>query len=162
LDKAQSLGELAIRCGMGELGVAQALLELGNAVQMHHTPAEASRILFKRLSEGLFERFASISGLKMTEGLEALLNDRAREGNIELRWRNGQVQDGLVGTLSSEELLAIFKRFIDAEMDYIGKMYPASFTQRALAEIAEGLSPEERECWTKLGLPLLPPLGVHS
>lgn len=162
LNETLELGALASRCGMGELGVAQALLELQScgAVQMHHTPEEASRNLFKRLSEGLFERFASISGLKMTEGLETLLNGLAREQNIELRWHNGQVYDGLSATHSADELLSIFKRFVDAETDYIGKIYPASFTQRALAEIAEGASAEEQECWKKLELPL--PLGVHS
>ncbi|HBN07649.1 MAG TPA: hypothetical protein DD435_03030 [Cyanobacteria bacterium UBA8530] len=163
LESEQSLSKLAEECSMGELNVAQALLELWNAgaVEMHHTPEEASRHLFKRLSEGLFERFASISGLKMTEGLESLLNNLARENETELRWRNGKVHDGLSLGLSGEELISIFKRFVDAEMDYIQRIYPANFSQRALSEIAEGMSLEERKAWEKLDLPLSP-LGVHS
>jgi hypothetical protein len=150
------------RLSMGEMALAQALLELWRAetVGLRHSAEEATRLLFRRLTEGLFERFASISGLKMTEGLESLLNNLARESNTELRWRYGKLTDGISAETASDELIGTYKRFIDAEMDYIQKIYPASFSQRALAEIAEDLTLEMQDSWARLGLPS--PIGAHS
>lgn len=162
LSQSRTFEELMKKCLMGELSLATALAELcrTQTVEMRHTAEEASRLLFRRLAEGLYERFASISGLKMTEGLESLLNNLARESNTELRWRSGKVTDGIPAETPSDELVETYKRFIDAEMEYIQKIYPASFSQRSLAEIAEDITPEMKECWDKLGLPA--PIGAHS
>ncbi|MNT82603.1 hypothetical protein D3C72_2223590 [compost metagenome] len=104
------------------------------------------------MSEGVFERFASISGLKMTEGLESRLNTWAREQGADLRWRNGRVQDGLPAILEAPELLPVYRGFLLEELGYVAKIHGASFVSRVVEALFETFSVEERASWAALDL----------
>lgn len=153
-EEGQTLGEIAKATGLEELAAAQALLELWRegALVVETAPEEALRSVFRAVSEGVFERFASISGLKMTEGLESRLNTWAREQGADLRWRNGRVQDGLPAILEAPELLPVYRGFLVEEVGYVVKIYGEGFVARALEGILETFSAEERAGWAALDL----------
>jgi hypothetical protein len=150
----QTLGQIAKANRRDELTVAQALLELWREglILVETAPEEALRSVFQAVSEGVFERFASISGLKMTEGLESRLNTWAREQGVDLRWRNGRVQDGLPAILEAPELLPVYRGFLVEELGYVVKIHGEGFVSRAIEGLLETFSAEERASWTALDL----------
>jgi len=152
--EGQTLGQIAKANRRDELTVAQALLELWREglLQVETAPEEALRSVFEAVSEGVFERFASISGLKMTEGLESRLNTWAREQGVDLRWRNGRVQDGLPSILEAPELLPVYRAFLVEELGYVAKIHGESFVSRVVEALFETFSAEERESWKALDL----------
>lgn len=153
--EGRTISEIALLTRLDELSVAQALLELYQAgmVQVETAPEEALRSMFRRASEEVYTRFASISGLKMTEGLETLLNSLARTKGVELRWRSGHVQDGLPGVLAAAALRPIYRDFLIQELEYVTKIHGPGFTEKALDGALTGFTPEERSSWQALDLP---------
>ena len=149
-----TLGQIAKANRRDELTIAQALLELWREglLQVETAPEEALRSVFEAVSEGIFERFASISGLKMTEGLESRLNTWAREQGVDLRWRNGRVQDGLPAILEAPELLPVYRGFLLEELGYVAKIHGESFVSRVIEALLETFSAEERASWKALDL----------
>lgn len=152
--QGETLGQLAKANHLDELTVAQALLELWREalITVETAPEEALRSVFQAVSEGVFERFASISGLKMTEGLESRLNNWAREQGADLRWRNGRVQDGLPAVLEAPELLPIYRAFLVEELGYVAKIHGEGFVSRVIEGLLETFSAEERASWVALDL----------
>lgn len=152
--ESQTLGQIAKANRLDELTVAQALLELWREglLVVETAPEEALRSVFEAVSEGVFERFASISGLKMTEGLESRLNTWAREQGADLRWRNGRVQDGLPAILEARELLPVYRGFLLEELGYVAKIHGESFVSRVIEALFETFSVEERASWAALDL----------
>ncbi|GEM_PF-1111424 len=150
----QTLPEIAKATGLDDLAAAQGLLELWREglLQIETAPEEALRSVFQAVSEGVFERFASISGLKMTEGLESRLNTWAREQGVDLRWRHGRVLDGLPAVLEASALLPVYRGFLLEELGYVVKTHGESFVSRAIEGLLETFSAEERGSWTALGL----------
>ncbi|MNL39627.1 hypothetical protein D3C87_1619140 [compost metagenome] len=124
------------------------------ALIVETAPDEALRSVFRRLCDELYARFASISGLKMTEGLEALLNEQARAEGVELRWRSGAVQDGVPSTLSFDALRDLYRGFLEQALAYVTKIHGPGFTEKVLADALEGASPEELSGWEALSLPV--------
>jgi hypothetical protein len=151
---SQTLGQISKAAGHDELAIAQALLELWREgmLVVETAPEEALRSVFCAVSEGVFERFASISGLKMTEGLETRLNTWAREQGVDLRWRNGRVQDGLPAVLEASELLPVYRGFLLEELGYVVKIHGEGFVARAIEGLVETFSTEERASWAALEL----------
>lgn len=154
--RGKTLAELARDVHLDELSVAQALLELHRegALIVETAPDEALRSVFRRLCEELYARFASISGLKMTEGLEALLNEQARAKGVELRWRSGAVQDGIPATHAFDALRDLYRDFLTQALDYVTKIHGPGFTEKVLADALAGATPEERSSWEALALPV--------
>lgn len=150
-----TLAEIAAATRLNDLAVAQGLLELHREgmLLIETSPEEAMRSMFQRASEEVYARFASISGLKMTEGLETLLNSLARSKGVELRWRSGLVQDGLPGSWSAETLKPVYRDFLVAQLEYVTKIHGPGFTEKALEGALAGFSPEERQSWGSLELP---------
>lgn len=151
----KTLGEVVAQTSLSELSAAQALLDLWKEgmLVVETAPEEAVRSVFQRVSEEVYSRFASISGLKMTEGLEALLNTLARTKGVELRWRSGQVKDGLPGALTASALRPIYRDFLIEELEYVTKIHGPAFTEKALDEVLAGFAPEEMDGWQSLDLP---------
>ncbi len=151
---SQTLAQIATSQRLDELTVAQALLELWREglLVVETAPEEALRSVFVTVSEGVFERFASISGLKMTEGLESRLNTWAREQAVDLRWRNGRVQDGLPAILEAPELLPVYRGFLLEELGYVAKVHGESFVARVIDALLETFSVEERASWAALDI----------
>ncbi|MBO9541959.1 DUF4388 domain-containing protein [bacterium] len=154
--EGKTLAELAREVQLDELSVATALIELHRegALIVETAPDEALRSVFRRLCDELYARFASISGLKMTEGLEALLNEEARARGVELRWRSGAVQDGVPATQTFEQLRDLYKAFLTQALEYVTKIHGPGFTEKVLADALEGATPEERNGWEALDLPV--------
>lgn len=152
--ESQTLAQIAKGHRLVELTAAQALLELWREglLVVETAPEEALRSVFQAVSEGVFERFASISGLKMTEGLESRLNTWAREQGADLRWRNGRVQDGLPAILEAPELLPVYRGFLLEELGYVAKIHGESFVSRVIDALLETFSVEERASWTALDI----------
>lgn len=150
-----TLPEIALATHLNDLEIAQGLLELHREgmLLIETSPEEAMRSMFQRASEEVYARFASISGLKMTEGLEALLNNLARTKGVELRWRSGLVQDGLPASWSAPALGPVYRDFLVAQLEYVTKIHGASFTEKALEGAVSGFSPEETQSWHSLELP---------
>lgn len=153
--EGMTLAEIAQATHLNELAVAQGLLELfrEGMLLIETSPEEAMRSMFQRASEEVYARFASISGLKMTEGLETLLNSLARTKGVELRWRSGLVQDGLPGSWSATALKPVYRDFLVSQLEYVTKIHGASFTEKALEGAISGFSPEEKQGWQSLELP---------
>lgn len=154
----RTLLELAREVGLDELSIAQALLELHRegVLVVETAPDEALRSVFRRVCEQLYGRFASISGLKMTEGLEALLNEQARAQGVELRWRSGVVQDGLSSTMPFEALRDLYRGFLDQALAYVTKIHGPGFAELVLADALAGASPEELSAFEALSLSAAP------
>lgn len=152
-EHGQTLGQLALTLRIPELIAAQRLLELHQAGVLHleSAPEVAIRSTFKQVSEGIFSRFAGISGLKMIQGLEDHLNELARERAWEIRWKNGQISDGLA-TLDENVLLSIYRDCLADQWQYVGKIHGLPFLERALDQIASLMSAEERASLSLLGL----------
>lgn len=150
-----TLQEITQATHLTNLAVAQGLLELlrEGMLLIETSPEEAMRSMFQRASEEVYARFASISGLKMTEGLETLLNNLARTKGVELRWRLGLVQDGLPGSWSAPTLGPVYRDFLVAQLEFVTKIHGATFTEKALEGAVGGFSPEEKLCWHSLELP---------
>lgn len=150
-----TLAEIAHATQLNDLAVAQGLLELHREgmLLIETSPEEAMRSMFQRASEEVYARFASISGLKMTEGLETLLNNLARTKGVELRWRSGLVQDGLPGSWSASALKPVYRDFLVSQLEYVTKIHGSSFTEKALEGAIGGFSPEEKQSWLSLELP---------
>jgi hypothetical protein len=150
-----TLSEVASATRLDELTVAQHLLELFQAgtVTVETAPEEALRSMFRRASEEVYSRFASISGLKMTEGLETLLNSLARTKGVELRWRSGHVQDGLPSALAAAALRPIYRDFLIHELEYVTKIHGPGFAEKALDGALAAFSPEEKSSFLALDLP---------
>lgn len=150
-----TLSEVARAAHLPELMSAEALLELfqGGIVQVETSPEEALRAMFARVGDELYGRFASISGLKMTEGLETLLNSLARHKEVELRWRNGKVHDELSGQLGVDALRPIYEEFLRQQLEYVTRIHGTAFTERVLEGVLGTLTPEERASWDALELP---------
>lgn len=151
----KTLSTVVAMTGMSELNAAQALLGLWKEgmLVVETAPEEAVRSVFRRVSEEVYARFASISGLKMTEGLEALLNTLARSKGVEVRWRSGLVQDGIPGVLAASALRPIYRDFLIQELEYVTKIHGPAFTEKVLGEVLAGFAPEETEGWQSLDLP---------
>lgn len=149
------LAEIAAATHLSELMAAEALFELNGAgmVQVETSPEEALRSMFRQVSDEMYARFASISVLKMTEGLETLLNALARHKEVELRWRSGQVLDELSGLLGVEALRPIYEEFLKQQLEYVTRIHGQAFTERVLEGLLSTLSPEERAAWEALDLP---------
>lgn len=150
--EGKTLTQIAVATGLDELAAAQGLLELWREglLAVETAPEEALRSVFQAVSEGVFERFASISGLKMTEGLESRLNTWAREQGADLRWRNGRVQDGLPAVLEASELLPVYRAFLLEELGYVVKIHGESFVSRVIEGLLSAFSVEERASWQAL------------
>lgn len=150
-----TLAEIASSTHLNDLAVAQGLLELHREgmLLIETSPEEAMRSMFQRASEEVYARFASISGLKMTEGLETLLNNLARTKGVELRWRSGLVQDGLPGSWSADALRPVYRDFLISQLEYVTKIHGPGFTEKALEGAISGFSPEEKQGWHSLELP---------
>jgi hypothetical protein len=150
--EGRTLSEIATATRLDELTTAQGLLELWREglLSVETAPEEALRSVFQAVSEGVFERFASISGLKMTEGLESRLNTWAREQGADLRWRNGRVQDGLPAALAAPELLPVYRAFLLEELGYVVKIHGESFVSRVIEGLLSTFSAEERASWRAL------------
>ena len=148
------LDEIVDQVHLSELQVAQSLLDLWKEGMLivETAPEEAIRSVFRRVGEEVYARFASISGLKMTEGLENLLNSLARSKGVELRWRSGRVQDGIPRTLEAAALRPLYRDFLLQELEYVTKIHGSAFTEKVLGGVLAGFAPEETEGWQSLDL----------
>lgn len=158
LGSGMRYADLVRSTDQGELFILEELLRLYQADQvgLSCAPEELLRQLFDRVANELFGQFASISGVKMVEGLETSLNEQAREANLGLRWRGGKVSDNLPDTWTKEQLLAAYRPLLSTMQAYVGKVYGPSFLERVVGPILEEASPPQRQLWTELeGQPTL-------
>lgn len=148
----KTIAELSSETGLDELAVAQTLLELWREgmLSVETAPEELLKILFRRVSEEFYQRFASISGLKMIEGMEGRLNALAAERGCDLRWRSGKLQDGLA--LGAEGLAQVYRGFLSEQLDYVRRIHGAAFVDRILEGLIDDFTPDERATWAAFDL----------
>ncbi|MEB3329176.1 MAG: DUF4388 domain-containing protein [Candidatus Sericytochromatia bacterium] len=150
-----SYEDLRRRYAGSELALLEEVTRLYQADQLGLScaPEEQLRLLFAHVATALFAQFASISGVKMVEGLEHRLNEVARSAALGLRWRGGRLQDSLPAGLSKEQLLAAYRPQVAGLADYIGKVYGPAFVQRVVEPLLEEANPAQRALWNELAAP---------
>jgi hypothetical protein len=139
-----------------ELSLLEEVTRLFQADQLGLScaPEEQLRLLFAHVASALFSQFASISGVKMVEGLEQRLNEQARSAALGLRWRGGKLQDSLPNGLGKDQLMAAYRPQVAVLADYIGKVYGPTFVERVVQPLLEEASPAQRALWDELAAPL--------
>lgn len=152
LGSGMAFGDLVRKLGQSDLVVLEEVARLYNEDQLGLScaPEEQLRQLFARVANELFLQFASISGVKMVEGLETQLNEQARTAALGLRWRGGKVQDSLPETWSKEQLLTAFRPLIATMQEFVTKVYGASFVERVVQPLLEELPAPQRALWGEL------------
>jgi hypothetical protein len=152
----RSYEELRRQYTGSELALLEELARLYQAEQLGLScaPEEQLRLLFAHVATALFSQFASISGVKMVEGLEQRLNDVARAAALGLRWRAGRLHDSLPAGLGKEQLVAAYRPQVAVLADYIGKVYGPTFIERVVQPLLEEGSPAQRALWEELAAPL--------
>lgn len=152
LGSGMSFADLDRAVNMGEMAVLEELLVLYRADQvgMSCSPEEQLRQLFSRMVNELCTQFASISGVKMVEGLEAQLNEQARKAHLGLRWRGGKVHDNLPDNWSKEQLLEAYRPLITTLQDFITKVYGVAFIERVVSPLLEEIPVPQRPLWAEL------------
>lgn len=152
LGSGMSFADLARRLNQGELFVLEDLLRLYQADQigLSCAPEELLRQLFDRTVNEIFTQFASISGVKMVETLEAQLNDQAREAKLPIRWHAGKVQDSAPDTWTKAQLLDAYRPLIATMQEFVTKVYGAAFVERVVGPLLEEVPAPQRQLWAEL------------
>lgn len=152
LGSGMAFGDLVKKMGQSDLAVLEEVARLyaEDQVGLSSSPEEQLRQLFARVANELFLQFASISGVKMVEGLETQLNDQARNAKIGLRWRGGKVQDNLPEGWSKDQQLAAYRPLLATMQEFITKVYGASFVERVVQPLLEELPAPQRVMWSEL------------
>jgi hypothetical protein len=152
----RSYEELRRQYAGSELVLLEEVARLYQAEQLGLScaPEEQLRLLFAHVATALFSQFASISGVKMVEGLEQRLNDVARAAALGLRWRSGRLHDSLPAGLGKDQLVAAYRPQVAVLADYIGKVYGPTFIERVVHPLLEEGSPAQRALWEELAAPL--------
>ncbi len=160
LGSGMSFGDLVRKLGQGDLAVLEQVAKLfaDDQVGLSCAPEEQLRQLFARVANELFAQFASISGVKMVEGLETQLNEQARTAALGLRWRGGRVQDSLPDNWSKEQLLAAYRPLLATMQEFVTKVYGASFVDRVLQPLLEEVPAPQRALWAELDSTITTPL----
>ncbi|MDB5097966.1 MAG: hypothetical protein JWM80_2387 [Cyanobacteria bacterium RYN_339] len=152
LGSGMTFAELVRKTNKGELQVLEEVTQLFKADQigLSCAPEEQLRQIFHRVANELFNQFASISGVKMVDGLETQLNDQARKAHLGLRWRGGKVQDSLPDTWSKEQLVAAYRPLIATLQEFVAKIYGAAFIDRVVGPLLEEVPGPQRALWSEL------------
>ena len=160
LGSGMSFGDLVRKLGQSDLAVLEQVAKLfsEDQVGLSCAPEEQLRQLFARVANELFAQFASISGVKMVEGLETQLNEQARTAALGLRWRGGRVQDNLPDNWTKEQLLAAYRPLLATMQEFVTKVYGASFVERVVQPLLEEVPAPQRALWTELDSTTASPL----
>ena len=152
LGSGMSFGDLVRKRGTGDLAVLEEVAKLyaADQVGLSCAPEEQIRQLFARVANELFTQFASISGVKMVEGLESQLNEQARNSALGLRWRGGRVTDNLSDTWSKDQLVAAYRPLLATMQEFVTKVYGASFVERVVQPVLEEVPAPQRALWAEL------------
>jgi hypothetical protein len=160
LGSGMSFGDLVRKLGQSDLAVLEQVAKLygDDQVGLSCAPEEQLRQLFGRVANELFLQFASISGVKMVEGLETQLNEQARTAALGLRWRGGRVQDSLPETWTKEQLLAAYRPLLATMQEFVTKVYGASFVERVVQPLLDEVPAPQRALWAELDSTITTPL----
>lgn len=160
LGSGMSFGDLVRKLGQSDLAVLEQVAKLfsEDQVGLSCAPEEQLRQLFARVANELFAQFASISGVKMVEGLETQLNEQARTAALGLRWRGGRVQDNLPDNWTKEQLLAAYRPLLATMQEFVTKVYGASFVERVVQPLLEEVPAPQRALWAELDSTTASPL----
>lgn len=152
LGSGMNFADLVRKLGRGELDVLEELTGLYKADQvgLSCAPEELLRQVFHRVANELFTQFASISGVKMVDGLETQLNEQARKLHLGLRWRAGKVQDSLPDTWTKQQLLDAYRPLIATLQEFVAKVYGAAFIDRVVGPLLEEVPVPQRALWSEL------------
>jgi hypothetical protein len=152
LGSGMNFSDLVKKVGRGELEVLEEITKLFKADQigLSCAPEEQLRQVFQRVTNELFNQFASISGVKMVDGLETQLNDQARKLHLGLRWRGGKVQDSLPDNWSKAQLFEAYRPLISTLQDFVAKVYGAPFIERVVGPLLEEVPVQQRALWSEL------------
>lgn len=160
LGSGMSFGDLVRKLGQSDLAVLEQIAKLyaDDQVGLSCAPEEQLRQLFARVANELFAQFASISGVKMVEGLETQLNEQARTAALGLRWRGGRVQDNLPDNWTKDQLLAAYRPLLATMQEFVTKVYGASFVERVVQPLLEEVPAPQRALWSELETTITTPL----
>lgn len=160
LGSGMAFRDLVRKLGQSDLAVLEQVAKLfgDDQVGLSCAPEEQLRQLFGRVANELFLQFASISGVKMVEGLETQLNEQARTAALGLRWRGGRVQDSLPENWTKEQLLAAYRPLLATMQEFVTKVYGASFVERVVQPLLEEVPAPQRALWADLDSTITTPL----
>lgn len=152
LGSGMNFADLVKKTGKGELEVLEEVGKLYKADQigLSSSPEEQLRQVFQRMANELFAQFASISGVKMVDGLETQLNEEARKLTLGLRWRGGKVHDSLPDNWSKAQLLDAYRPLLATMQEFIGRVYGGAFVERVVGPLLEEVPVPQRALWAEL------------
>ncbi|MEB3198481.1 MAG: DUF4388 domain-containing protein [Candidatus Sericytochromatia bacterium] len=152
LGSGKTYGDLVKDWAASELELLEELARLYHEDQLGIScaPEEQLRQLFDNVATELFSQFASISGVKMVEGLEARLNEDARLAALGLRWRAGKPQDSLPGNWPKAQLMGAYRSQFHVMSDFISRVYGAAFVERVIQPVLEEATAPQRALWLEL------------
>jgi hypothetical protein len=152
IGSGKTFAELARASASGELDLLETVAELYQADQLGLScaPEELLRQLFYAVATELFTQFASISGVKMVDSLEAKLNEEARTAALSLRWRGGKLQDNLPLNWNKDQLLQAYRQQYRSLTDFIVKVYGPAFVERVVQPLLDTATPPQLALWEEL------------
>jgi hypothetical protein len=152
LGSGMAFGELVRKMAQSDLVVLEEVARLyaEDQIGLSSSQEEQLRQLFARIANELFLQFASISGVKMVEGLETQLNEQARTAALGLRWRSGKIQDNLPEGWTKEQQLAVYRPLLATMQEFVTKVYGASFVERVVQPLLDELPAPQRSLWSEL------------
>ncbi len=161
LEEGMRIGDLGRKLELSPAVAADALLPIfgAGALDAEIPESEAAWDLFRKALAGLVGRFTDISGLRMTESLEAFLVERGAAHGLELQASGGRLVEGEQPT--GDFVPACAAALADV-MEYMTRLHGASFVERVVADVVRASSQAEQAVVSRLGLGVPAPAGGRA
>lgn len=151
LDEGLTIGNLGRKLEVPPARAAFALVPMwtGGALDAEIPETEAAWSLFRSLLAALVGRFTDISGLRMTESLEAFLCEKGAAHGLELQASGGRLVEGEAPT---GDFVPSCAAVLAEIMEYMSRLHGASFVERVVADVVRSAPTAEQAVATRLGV----------
>lgn len=150
-DEGFTVGNLGRKLDVPPARAAYALVPMWNsgAIEAEIPETEAAWSLFRSVLAALVGRFTDISGLRMTETMEAFLAEKGAVNGIELQASGGRLMEG---EAPSGDFVPSCAAVLADVVEWMGRLHGASFVERVVADVIRSATPAEQALASRLGV----------
>jgi hypothetical protein len=146
-----TIGDLGRKLEVAPATAASSLLPIwsAGALEAEIPEREAAWDLFRKVLGTLIGRFTDISGLRMTETMQAHLAERGTFHGLELEAEGGRLVEG---EQPAGDIVPSCAAALSEIMDYMARLHGGSFVERVVADVLRSASSAELAAASRLGL----------
>lgn len=146
-----TIGNLGRKLEIPPARAAYALVPMwtSGALEAEIPEAEAVWSLFHKILSALVGRFTDISGLRMTESMEAYLAEKGAANGLDLQASGGRLVEG---EPPAGDFVPACGATLAEVMEWMGRLHGTAFVERVVAEVLRSAPPAEQAVASRLGV----------